>query len=441
MTMIKLSDDQRSMMRKALLENAIRTRGMDDEQIKAKFDELGPQRDLDPEVDDLHPGEDKPAPEGQPEQGKPEGEAKPAKRQRKRKASKGEGQPEQGEGEQGEGEQGQQGQPEQGEGEQEQEQEQEQKPENETMEQIVTRIAKREIAEAGLNGAGEIDEQAIIDLINANNEREARIVYDCIIKKGEDDEIKVENAHPLLGELVDVITAQENAYLVGPAGSGKTTLAASAAQALDVDFHFTGAISDKFELIGFVDAGGHYHETSFYRACVNGGVFLMDEMDSSIPSACNFINAALENGYVAFPNGETVLIDKDKSFFIGAGNTIGKGPDRQYVGRYPLDEAFLDRFEQLDIEYDNDIEMRMAESAWLSVGGDADQIENARVWAREVQAFRKLLDDRRIVAMVSPRATRRGAKWLAKGWKIERVREGMYKHLNDDILASLGVSR
>lgn len=429
---IELSKTDKSMMREALLQAAIRTRGMSDEQIKAEYEKIQPGRDFDPEADDLHPGKDSPAPEG-------EGEAKaPSKRKARGKAKgNGKGQPEKGEAGGDAGEAGGEGESKaEGEGAGESEKDES------SLERDVRIIAEKVYADAeGKGGAPEIDAQAIIDLIAKHGNTPQRIEYDVNIIRPEGEEIKIESAHPKLAQVLDIITSEENCYLVGPAGSGKTTLAAQAAKALKTEFEFTGSVADKYELIGFVDANGKYHETPLYRACVNGGVFLFDEMDGSIPTACNYFNACLENGYINFPDGTHCIIDRSKTFFIGAGNTVGKGPDRQYVGRYPLDEAFLDRFEQIDMEYDHAIEISMAESAWLAVAGDPDKIQIARDWAAEVQAFRKQLDDRSILALVSPRATRRGAKWLAKGWTIEQVRQGLYKHLSDDILAALGVSR
>ena len=292
-----------------------------------------------------------------------------------------------------------------------------------------------------------VDEKQIIALIEKHSLAPTVLTHDYTITRVDGIETQIDSAHPLLGECLDVATCGENVYLVGPAGSGKTSLAIQMAEALEAEFYFTGSVAEKHELLGFVDAGGIYHETAFYKACKRHEsksgktLFLFDEMDGSIPSASITFNAAIENNYCEFANGEKVVIDRDKTYFCGAGNTIGKGPDRQYVGRFPMDAAFLDRWEQIDIEYDLGIELKMAGAAWLSAGGNPDQIDVAQSWAHEVVQFRRLLDDRKILALISPRATRRGAKWLAKGWTIERVRKGMYKHLNDDQLASLGVSR
>lgn len=74
--------------------------------------------------------------------------------------------------------------------------------------------------------------------------------------------------------------------MVGPAGSGKTTIASQVAQALGLDFYCYGAISQAFEFLGYYDANGKYVETDFYRAFKHGGLVLMDEMDASTPMHC-----------------------------------------------------------------------------------------------------------------------------------------------------------
>ena len=86
----------------------------------------------------------------------------------------------------------------------------------------------------------------------------------------------------------------------------------------------------------------------------NGGIFFLDEIDNSDPSALIVINSALANGYMAFPH-ET--IDRHKDFrIIAAANTWGKGADLQYVGRNALDGATLDRFDNIFFDYDTKLE-------------------------------------------------------------------------------------
>ena len=146
----------------------------------------------------------------------------------------------------------------------------------------------------------------------------------------------------------------EPIMLIGPAGSGKNVAISQVADSLGLHMYYTNNASNEFKLTGFIDAGGHYQETEFYRAFKNGGLFFLDEIDNSDPSALIVINSALANGYMAFPH-ET--IERHKDFrIVTAANTWGKGADLQYVGRNALDAATLDRFDNIFFDYDRKLE-------------------------------------------------------------------------------------
>lgn len=311
------------------------------------------------------------------------------------------------------------------------------------LESAITDIMKTALE--GYQPEQQIDEQAIIDLIEKHSNAPRRVQHDVVITRPDNlPKIEIKNAHPILSDVLDCARVGINVFLSGPAGSGKTSLAAQVADALGYEFFFTGAITDKYELTGFIDANGTYHESPFYKALkavergADGAVFLFDEKDASNPNAAVAFNAALANGYMAFPN-ETVYFDKSKVFFIAAANTLGTGANRQYVGRYPLDGATLDRYKRMIMDYDLGVEMSIAENSWLKAGGDADQVSVAQNWAHEVVQFRKTLNEKKIVVLISPRATERGALLLAAGWAIEKVREELYIDLSDDIRQTLGV--
>ncbi len=287
---------------------------------------------------------------------------------------------------------------------------------------------------------GALDEGRVIELINEHGTVTTTTHHKIAVTQPGGEKVSMEGAHPKLADLITILSVNENCYLVGEAGSGKTTLASQAAEALKMAFHFTGAIMDKFELLGFEDAGGKYHATPLYHAVKDGGVFLIDEVDCSQPAAIKAFNTSLENGFITFPNGETFQIDKAKTKFIFAANTVGTGANRRYVGGYELDRSTLDRFIQVTVEYDRGIENAMALSAWSEAGGLENSLNIASNWAGIVQDFRALLADRQILALCTPRATRHGCKLLAKGWEVEQVKKTvLYKHLSEDQLKQLGV--
>lgn len=147
-------------------------------------------------------------------------------------------------------------------------------------------------------------------------------------------------------------------YLAGPAGSGKNYTLEQISWELGLEFYFTNSVQQEYKLTGFIDAGGQYHETEFYKAFKNGGIFFLDEMDASIPEVLVLLNAAIANRYFEFPNGK---IEAHKNFrVVAAGNTVGSGADEMYTGRLVLDQATLDRFAIIDFSYDRNIEMHIA---------------------------------------------------------------------------------
>lgn len=150
-------------------------------------------------------------------------------------------------------------------------------------------------------------------------------------------------------------------YLAGPAGSGKNHTVEQIAKELGWNFYFSNSVQQEYKLTGFIDAGGSFHETEFYKACKDGNdcIFFMDEMDASIPEVLVLLNAAIANGYFEFPNGR---VDFDHVHFVAAGNTVGSGADDMYTGRMVLDQATLDRFVIIEFDYDMNIELAITKN-------------------------------------------------------------------------------
>lgn len=160
--------------------------------------------------------------------------------------------------------------------------------------------------------------------------------------------------HEKFEQILSQVQLDEPIMLIGPAGSGKNVAVSQVADALGQHMYYTNNASNEFKLTGFIDAGGNYRDTEFYKAFKNGGIFFLDEIDNSDPSALIVINSALANGYMAFPH-ET--IDRHPDFrIVAAANTWGKGADLQYVGRNALDGATLDRFDNIFFDYDTNLE-------------------------------------------------------------------------------------
>jgi MoxR-like ATPase len=218
------------------------------------------------------------------------------------------------------------------------------------------------------------------------------------------------HVHEVFDEILPAVAVGENVYLVGPAGSGKTTIAKQVAEALGLDFYCYGAIKYDHDVVGYVDATGAYSQTNFYKAFKHGGLVLMDEMDASSSNALLALNAALANDFASFPlgnDGEGGMIEKHPDFVvIASANTFGHGASAQYVGRNPMDMATLDRFCNVTMGYDESLERAIA-------GNDT--------WVDYVQAVRNAVAHHKMRYVVSPRASVKGAKLLAAGVSPQRV--------------------
>lgn len=110
--------------------------------------------------------------------------------------------------------------------------------------------------------------------------------------------------HNKFETILKLVLANIPVFLTGPAGCGKNVICQQVAEALNTEFYFTNAVTQEYKLTGFIDANGHYHETQFFKAFTQGGVFMLDEMDASVPEVLIILNAAIANGYFDFPNGK-----------------------------------------------------------------------------------------------------------------------------------------
>ena len=223
--------------------------------------------------------------------------------------------------------------------------------------------------------------------------------------------------------LLQLLAARQHVYLVGPAGSGKTTAADECAKALGLDFYCqsVGAQTTQAQLIGYSDATGSYVPTHFRRAYENGGVFLLDEIDAGNANVLTVLNAALANGQCAFPDK---MVTRHENFrCIAAANTFGTGADRQYVGRNQLDAASIDRFAFLDWPYDEALEAELA---------DNDD------WTAHVVKARRAVELLKVRHVVSPRASIKGAQLLSAGIAREQVEASLlWKGLDTETRAKV----
>lgn len=232
-----------------------------------------------------------------------------------------------------------------------------------------------------------------------------------------------ETRHYLFEDILTAVNTGIHVALIGPAGSGKSTVCEQVATALELKYYLQNSVTGTHELAGYMDAHGQYHTTAFRAAFEKGGLILVDEVDTSDPGALKWMNTALANGHAMFPDSEDPIKRHPDFRMVIAANTFGTGSDRIYVGANQLDASTLDRFVFIDFGYDEKME--------LLLSGNAQ-------WTKRVQALRKAAIKEKARVVISPRASIMGAKLLAAGWTIgvcedRLIWKGMDKELRERI--------
>lgn len=270
------------------------------------------------------------------------------------------------------------------------------------------------------------DTSGVSSKIKEEIEKKDLEVLPVILKEEPKVEIKTDGIvrHDKFEQIKTCVANQIPVYLVGPAGAGKNHTLEQVSKDLGINFYFTNSVQQEYQLTGFVDAGGNYHDTQFYRACkeADGGIetmFFLDEMDASIPEVLVKLNMAIAQGYFEFPNGE-VLYFGEHIHWVAAGNTFGNGADEMYTGRMVLDQASLDRFVVISFDYCLAIELHIT-------NGNTELVNFIR-------QLRKEASDRGIRATFSYRCLTMVTK-LEKTMDLEEVlRIAVFKGMDKDTL-------
>jgi hypothetical protein len=290
-----------------------------------------------------------------------------------------------------------------------------------------------------------LDEGRIIDLIKQHGGAPAHVTIDLRTPAGIEP-LGNELMHNKLPLVMAGVRAGVPLFLSGDAGAGKTTMCKQIARLLKRDFFFTGAINSEYKLTGFIDAQGRIVSTAFIRAFKEGGIFLFDEIDASLPAAVLPFNAATANRIADLPEG---IVEAHPDFVaIAAGNTTGRGADRLYVGRMQQDAAVLDRYALVNIDIDEALEAALVGAprphgsplpATVKPITDAATAQmTAAQWVERVRKCRAAAQHHKLRHIVSPRATVNGAKLLAAGWSWAEVEEAcLYKGLDNDARVKL----
>ena len=225
-------------------------------------------------------------------------------------------------------------------------------------------------------------------------------VQDAVVRQnlGLNTDVDFSSQHICFETTYRVIASGCSPFLVGPAGSGKSTILAQIADAMDLQFYpmSVNSMTSDYNIIGYNDANGNYIPTVFRQAYEHGGIFSFEEIDAGNPNVLTVINNAMSQDKYSFPDK---IVNKHPKFILCAsGNTYGTGANIKYIGRNPLDAATLDRFVMVYTDYDTNLESRLcANKDWLSwvwaVRGVVNRLDmNLVVGTRAVLHGEKLLN-------------------------------------------------
>lgn len=247
-----------------------------------------------------------------------------------------------------------------------------------------------------------------------------------------------ERPHRQFKELMALVAeGHANIMLVGPAGTGKTTLAKHAAKSLARPFAFISLSAGVTEthlfgrMLPQADGTWAYVESPFIRIYRNGGVFLFDEVDAADGNVMVSVNAALSNGFLCNPITGEVIERHPEALIITAANTWGRGGDMVYVGRNALDGATLDRFVLADlfVGYDTDLEYDLCKSLPQSA---CDQLFD---WVKDL---RERIAQYRLRRVASTRLVVHGIRAMKSGCTLDDVKARFFKSWSSDEKSKVG---
>lgn len=212
-----------------------------------------------------------------------------------------------------------------------------------------------------------------------------------------DDNSPVE--HYLSPKLRAIIATRCNAYLVGPAGSGKSECVRLQAESLGLPFYCPpiGRETTNAQLFGYYNVQGEFVRTALREAWEFGGVIHFEEIDFASPAVGTALNALLANKVLGFDK----TISRHPDFIvIASANTYGTGANASYVGSQGLNAATLNRFVFLEFPYDEKLERR---------------ISCNREWTNYCIRVRKQIQVLGLKHIVSPRQSIQGGLLIATG--------------------------
>jgi hypothetical protein len=240
--------------------------------------------------------------------------------------------------------------------------------------------------------------------------------------------------HQVVPTVIQAVECGLHVMLVGPAGSGKSTVGYNVAEALDLECRAVsvGPADNRSLFFGYMDAQGRYVSTVVREMFENGGVLIIDEIDNGNPAVISVLNMMLAGEACHFPDG--MVTKHDQFICIATANTWGNGSDRQYVGRQSLDAATLNRLTvQIEVNYDEKMERTLAIS---------ESPDHGIKWLEAIAQWRERAQNARLPIIISPRQTIAGSRLLQAGMGFNEVRDiTVFAGLNQEAITTLTTVR
>ena len=158
-------------------------------------------------------------------------------------------------------------------------------------------------------------------------------------------------------------------YFYGPTQSGKTTIADLLVKVVQTELLDGGKITEEHSITSYNDVRGVFDENALFYALYYGKTIFYDELDNGNPDnlivlgtfsskLVNKIDHPEKEVTVQFAKRRFVPINANARI-IAAGNTTGKGRNREHSSRSKMDEASLERMVPIFVGYSSEVEQKI----------------------------------------------------------------------------------
>lgn len=288
--------------------------------------------------------------------------------------------------------------------------------------------AAERIREAlGLAGVstGSVDEEAVNKLIESKMMPHFQDLQSEIdtLKSRPSDKLEIKfngkvntvtgHKHESFEQFVRVVTSRDEKgfyvplWLWGDPGSGKSYIAWQLGEALGQEVYekSVSPTDTSATIMGYRNlVNGDYVKGLIYEPYKNGGLVVIDEVCNADPSLPIAMNSILTGGKATFPNGETITKHEDFRVVV-ADNTKGTGATGGFR-RQKMDVAFVNRFAQHKVEYDEKLERDIANPQ----GSKNEEVDRWVTYVQRVRAYVKANSPGNVY--ITPRVSINGAAML-----------------------------